>query len=189
MMNTEQSKYKRIRAIVIADDDDRVGQLADTTADLLLSLGDISDITIEKAFAQYHCSKSFGIKGNHDADRPFPSFVTPLHYSVETYGGISFGGFNGCWKYKPRGAYLFEQEEVSRLLRVFPKVDVFVAHNSPSGIHERDSDVHQGFRGFKEYIDRTRPKYFIHGHQHLNQLTSIGETQVIGVFGETVLEV
>ncbi len=177
-----------IRAIAIADDDGLVGKLEGTSAELLISLGDIWDGTIERIFAQYHCTKAFGIKGNHDSHGPLPSIVTPLHSTVETYGGLVFGGFNGSWKYKPKGHHLYEQEEVSRMLRAFPRVDVFVAHNSPAGIHERDSDVHQGFRGFKDYIDRTQPRYFIHGHQHLNQVTSIGDTQVIGVFGETEIE-
>lgn len=177
-----------IRAITIADDDGLVGQLADAAAELLISLGDLGDITIEKAFAQYRCTQAFGVKGNHDLDSPFPSFVTDLHCTVANYGGLTFGGFNGSWKYKPRGHHLFEQEEVSRMLRAFPKVDVFVAHNSPGGIHERDSDVHQGFRGFMEYIERCQPRYFLHGHQHLNQQTSIGDTQVIGVFGEAAIE-
>ena len=177
-----------IRAIAIADDDGLVGQLGDATAELLISLGDIWDNTIEKAYAQYRCTKALGIKGNHDSDSPFPPFVSPLHYTIENHKGMVFGGFNGSWKYKPKGHHLYEQEEVSRMLRAFPRVDVFVAHNSPAGIHERDSDVHQGFRGFKDYIDRTQPRYFIHGHQHLNQVTSIGDTQVIGVFGEAEIE-
>ena len=70
------------------------------------------------------------------------------------------------------------------MLREFPRVDVFIAHNSPSGVHERDDDVHQGFEAFKYHIDRARPSYFIHGHQHLKQVSEIGETQIVGVFGE-----
>ena len=177
-----------IRAIAIADDDGLVGKLEDTTAELLISLGDIWDNSIEKVYAKYGCTRAFGIKGNHDSDSPFPSFVTPLHYTVATYGGLVFGGFNGSWKYKPRGHHLFEQDEVARMLRAFPKVDVFVAHNSPAGVHERDSDVHQGFQGFAEYIARTQPKYFLHGHQHMNGATAVGDTKVIGVFGESTIE-
>lgn len=83
---------------------------------------------------------------------------------------------------------MFEQFEVTKALRSFPAVDVFVAHNSPTGFHERDSDVHQGFDAFTEYIDRVQPAYFIHGHQHVNKVSQSGETSNIGVFGEARLK-
>ena len=74
------------------------------------------------------------------------------------------------------------------MMRIFPRVDVFIAHNSPAGIHERDREVHQGFEGFLDYINTRRPRYFLHGHQHMNGITEIGDTCVIGVFGETLIE-
>ncbi len=178
-----------MRAIVIADDDSLVGHLESGPIDLLVSLGDLWDASIEKAFARYLPRKAFGVRGNHDADAPFARYVTPLHYTIEEFGGLRFGGFNGSWRYKPKGHHLYDQEEVARMLRHFPRVDVFVAHNSPRGIHERGGDTHQGFEGFLSYIETTQPRYFIHGHQHLNKTTRIGATTVIGVFGETILEI
>jgi uncharacterized protein len=79
---------------------------------------------------------------------------------------------------KPGGHYLYEQSEVEYLLTSFPPVDVFVAHNSPRYIHDRDDNVHFGFEAFVRYIERTRPLWFLHGHQHLDQETRIGDTSV-----------
>lgn len=176
-----------IRALAIADDDSLVGHL-DGSAELLISLGDIWDRTIEEAYHQYECTQAFGVKGNHDSAGALPSFVTSLHLTTEDYQGLLFGGFGGSWKYKPRGHHLFEQDEVMQALEEFPQVDVFVAHNSPAGVHERDRDVHQGFQAFREYIERAQPRYFLHGHQHLRQVTTLGRTEIIGVFGEQFLE-
>jgi len=173
-----------MRIVAIADDDSLVGHLEEDKVDVLLSLGDLWDNSIEKARDRYLPSKVLGVRGNHDTDGAFPPFVTPLHFTVETFGGLVFGGFNGSWKYKNKGHHMFEQEYVSRILRAFPKVDVFIAHNSPWGIHERDSDIHQGFRGFLDYIERARPSYFIHGHQHMNLTSKHQDTEIIGVFGE-----
>jgi Icc-related predicted phosphoesterase len=177
-----------MRVIAIADDDSLIGQLDAVSVDLLLSLGDLWDGSIERAYTRYTPRKAFAVKGNHDSDAPFAPYVTPLHYTIEEFGGLKFGGFNGSWRYKPRGHHLFDQEEVSRMLRCFPRVDVFVAHNSPRGIHERGGDTHQGFDGFLNYIEATRPRYFLHGHQHLGATTRIGDTEVIGIFGESILE-
>ena len=68
-------------------------------------------------------------------------------------------------------------------LTSFPSVDVFVAHNSPRLVHDRDDEVHIGFVAFSNYINRARPKYFLHGHQHVHQETSVGGTRVVGTYG------
>ena len=54
----------------------------------------------------------------------------------------------------------------------FPPVDVFVAHNSPRHVHDREDEVHLGFEAFVDYIERTQPKLFFHGHMHVNQETT-----------------
>jgi len=38
------------------------------------------------------------------------------------------------------------------------------------------------------HIKRVQPRYFFHGHQHLNQVTMVGNTEVVGVYGEIVLD-
>ncbi len=137
---------------------------------------------------EYHRPKQvFAVRGNHDPDIPYPGGVVDQHLTRKTFEGVRFGGFGGCWRYKPRGHHLFDQTEVSGMMRAFPPVDVFVAHNSPRGIHERDFDVHQGFDGFISYIERTSPRLFIHGHQHLDRVTVLGNTTILGVYGERLL--
>jgi len=177
-----------LRIIAIADDDALVGHLDPGPVDLLLSLGDLWDATLEKAHLRYKPARTLAVRGNHDSNAPFPGSVAPLHLRVETYCGITFGGFDGSWRYKPRGHHLYDQEEVTERLRNFPRVDVFVAHNSPPGHHERDEEVHQGFDAFAGYIARARPRYFLHGHQHVNRVSTIGETTLIGVFGEALID-
>jgi Icc-related predicted phosphoesterase len=177
-----------MRILAIADDDSLIGHLEPAKIDVLLSLGDLWDATIAKAQSLYQPTVTFAVKGNHDGAGLFQDSVSPLHLRVETLGDMVFGGFNGSWRYNPRGHHLFDQHEVVAMLREFPRVDVFVAHNSPAGIHERDDDVHRGFEAFRDYIDRMQPAYFIHGHQHVNQVTRRGETTVVGVFGEALLD-
>lgn len=174
-----------IRTVVIADDDDLVGRLEVDSVDLLISLGDLADSTIEKAYLKYRPAVVYAVRGNHDTPHPFPGFVINLHNRVEEFQGVPFGGLEGSWKYKAKGHYLYEQEEVSGLLRAFSPVDVLISHNSPRGYHERDRDIHQGFDGLLEYIERFQPRYVLHGHQHLSKVSRIGKTDLIGVFGES----
>jgi calcineurin-like phosphoesterase family protein len=175
-------------AIAIADNDSLVGHIDSGPVDLLLCLGDLSDATIKKAYARYQPGRTYGVRGNHDPDVPFPDFVTDLHGKIEQYRGLIFGGFGGAWQYKPRGHHLLSQDEVSRIMLGFPRVDVFIAHNSPRGYHEFDDDIHQGFDAFLAYIELNQPRYFIHAHQHLSRITQIGATTLIGVYGEAEIE-
>ena len=175
-------------ALVIADNDSAIGTVTDHSAEILISLGDLWEGSLEKARTVHRCSQLFGVRGNHDTDVPFPDGFIDLHCRVARYGNVVFGGFSGSWKYKPFGYHLYEQKEVSRLIRAVPAVDVFVAHNSPRGYHERDEEVHQGFDAFVDYIDRHQPRYFLHGHQHLSRRSQRGRTTIIGTFGEELIE-
>ncbi len=170
--------------LVLADDDAVRDELTAQPADLVISLGDVADLVILEAAKQAQCRRIFAVKGNHDGGGPFPPPIVDLHLVIQTVDGVRFGGFNGSWRYKPIGHYLYDQEEVDYLLAGFPCVGVFVAHNSPRNIHERDMEVHAGFEAFNRYIERAQPRLFIHGHQHVNQDTLVGRTQVIGVFGQ-----
>lgn len=169
--------------LVIADDETLLSSLPDVPCDTLVSCGDLSDETILRAAARCRCRNILAVKGNHDSSAQFPSPIVDLHLREHTVGGITFGGFCGAWKYKPKGNFLFDQAEVETKLSAFPRVDIFVAHNSPRMIHDREDDVHLGFSAFNTYIDRIHPRWFFHGHQHNNAQSTCGVTRIVGTYG------
>lgn len=123
-----------------------------------------------------------GVHGNHD-DENWPAVdgrgITDLHLTVVEMNGLRFGGFEGAWRYKPRGRFLYEDDEVEARLAEFPAVDVFVAHNPLAGLHDIDDGVHNGFQAFRDYVRRTRPKLFLHGHSNRPGEAALGDTRVI----------
>lgn len=178
-----------MKILVIADIDELRWKGGSGQANLLISCGDVSDPVILEAANAYQCSQIFAVKGNHDTPTPFPSPIVDLHLHMEMLGGLRFGGFNGSWKYKPRGHYLYEQEEAMDLLKGFPPVDIFVSHNSPRGIHDKEDEIHTGLDALKTYIQSAKPRLLIHGHQHLNVETLFAGTKVLGVYGQRLIEV
>lgn len=178
-----------MKILAIADIDDLRWKGGSGQADLLISCGDVSDPVILQAAEAYHCSHIFAVKGNHDSSTPFPSSIVDLHLHVEPCGRMKFGGFNGSWKYKPRGLYLYEQEGALDLLKGFPPVDIFVSHNSPRGIHDKEDEVHTGFDALSTYIQLAKPRLLIHGHQHVDSETLLLGTKVLGVYGHRLIEV
>jgi len=177
-----------MRLLVISDIDDLSWKFGQGHADILLSCGDIFDQVIIEAAQAYHCSRILAVKGNHDPDTSFPLPIMDMHIQTVGYNGFRFGGLNGSWRYKSRGQFLYSQDEVESMLAGFPSVDIFLSHNSPSGTHNRDDGIHYGFDALNAYIERTKPKLVIHGHQHVNSESRIEDTRIIGVYGYRLIE-
>lgn len=175
--------FRRFTFLIIADDEGVLRDVPERPADILISCGDLSDGTILKVAQRCGCREIVAVKGNHDSSGPFPSPIRDLHLNIFNFEGMRFGGFCGAWKYKPKGNYLFEQNEVEEQLANFPHLDFFVAHNSPRNVHDRDDDVHIGFSAFNRYMARTNPVYVFHGHQHQNVETVVEGVKVICVYG------
>lgn len=175
--------------LIIADDESLLGTLPDLPAEVLISCGDLPDQTIQRAAQRCRCRHILAVKGSHDSSAAFPAPIIDLHRRLHSIHGITFGGFGGSWKYKPKGNHLFEQHEVEAALTTFPRVDIFVAHNSPRMIHDREDEVHLGFTAFHGYVERTRPRWLLHGHQHVNKESTLGPTCIIGPFGHRYLVV
>ena len=177
-----------VKFLVLADIDDCHWRQGSGRADALLALGDIADAVIVEAAEAWQCPVVLAVKGNHDPDLPFPAPIVDLHLRTAEKGGLRFGGLNGCLQYKPRGQFLYYQEEIEAFLKDFQGVDVFLSHNSPRGVHDRDDDVHTGFTALNAYIERAAPRLLLHGHQHADRETRIGATRVIGVYGWKLIE-
>jgi Icc-related predicted phosphoesterase len=178
-----------MKLLVLADIDDLRWRGPQGSADLLLALGDMADAVILEAAAAWRCPAVFAVKGNHDSDGPFPEPIVDLHLQAMEYAGLRFGGLNGCWQYKPRGSFLYYQEEAEEFLASFPAVDVLLSHNSPRRVHDREDEVHTGFIALNAYIERARPRLLLHGHQHQERETRVGETRVLGIYGWKVIEI
>lgn len=74
-------------------------------------------------------------------------------------------------------------------MSAFPAVDIFISHNSPRGMHERNEDAYAGFDGLVNYLFEHKPKYLFHGHQHREQESLCDATKVICVYGWKVMDV
>jgi Icc-related predicted phosphoesterase len=175
--------------LIIADDEGLLHKLPFAPADVLVSCGDLPDDIVLKAAGRCGCRHILAVKGNHDGSAAFPDRIVDLHLRSQEIEGIRFGGFGGSWKYKPRGHHLYDQLEVHEALADFPAVDVFVAHNSPRLIHDREDGIHLGFEAFTNYVERARPRLLLHGHQHVNAESTLLFTRVVGTYGPRYVEV
>ncbi|MEI6564624.1 MAG: metallophosphoesterase [bacterium] len=180
-----------MKLLLISDIDELHWRHGAGEADLILSLGDTADQVILEASKAWNCPHVFAVRGNHDhnSDTAFPEPVIDLHMTTLKFSGMTFGGLNGAWQYKPRGHFLYEQSEVCKFMSAFPPVDILISHNSPRGVHDREDGLHTGFDGLMNYIFEHKPLFLFHGHQHINRETMCDATRVICVYGWRVMEI
>ena len=170
----------------------------ETPIDLVFCLGDMDDIWVKNRVKRIAPRfGAFGVRGNHDIDYPFPDSITDLNFLTEdvTVDGrsIRLAGVPGSWKYKPRGNWLYSQEEMTEKLSVLAAADIVLSHNCPANIgHEKKGEsladdpdgTHQGFAALNDYIAAKKPSYIFHGHQHFEKESSVQGTAVVGCYGE-----
>jgi len=178
----DREPREKIKEIIKKNPVDMICTLGDLD---LFSLGELKDIqNIPK----------LGIYGNHCSGTYFePLGIKNMHVKTFEYGGLTFGGFEGCVRYKNDSyAKMYTQEEATELLKNFPYVDVMLVHCPPFGINDEPNELsHQGFKALREYVESKKPKYLLHGHTYPtedNMVKKFGDTNIIYVFEDRIIE-
>lgn len=135
--------------------------------ELIVTLGDLTREDLLQ-LEQITTIPKIGVYGNHDSGTYMSDLgIWDMHLKVWDYKGLRFGGFQGCVRYKENpDAIMCTQEEATRLMANFPKVDVFLCHCPPRGINDEEEVAHQGFDAIRDYIEREQPKVLLHGHTY-----------------------
>ena len=175
-----------MKFLVVSDCEMGLPPLPPDQPDLVISCGDVPVDVLSRVLERYSVP-CLGVLGNHDSSVAPPALVD-VHIRLVEEGGVTFAGFEGSWRHKPRGRHLYEEAEVEALLRNSRPVDVFIAHNPPAGIHDRDDGIHNGFAAFRRYIEEKQPVLFLHGHVHKMAETVVGRTLVVATVGARMLE-
>lgn len=159
-----------MKALVVADRNPQIN-IAEVArseqADLIITLGDLVREDLLSAVSVTDIPK-IGVYGNHDSGNYMPEIgIMDMHLKIWNYQGLTFGGFQGCVRYKedPQ-AIMCTQAEASQMMAGFPAVDVFITHCPPRGINDEEEIAHQGFDALRSYIDTTQPKVLLHGHTY-----------------------
>ena len=170
--------------------------------DLIISCGDLDPaylsflVTLSSAPVLY-------VHGNHD-DRyqvSPPEGCICIEDRIYVYKGVRILGLGGSMRYKQKGEHQYTQRQMDwralrRRLELFRKggFDILLTHAPALGLNDGDDLAHMGFDTFNTLMDRYKPRYFVHGHVHMNygsqypRLSSYGDTQVINAFESYTFE-
>ena len=170
--------------------------------DLILSCGDLKASYLSFIVTMARCPVLY-IHGNHDTgySRKPPEGCDCIEDQLVEYNGLRILGLGGCRRYRPGDHQYTDKEMRNRIRKLRFKlwwhkgVDIVVAHAAPFGIGDDNDIAHRGFEAFLELIHKYQPKYFLHGHIHMNygqniqRIKQVGDTQVINVYERYELDI
>lgn len=159
------------------------------TFDVILLLGDIDIIYLKSILENFKGKPIHGVLGNHDFIGDLEYYnISDLNGKYVNLGEISIVGVEGCLKYNNSKSPMHPQDEISLLCSKLPPADIIMSHNSPKGIHDKSDLPHEGYIGLLEYIKIHKPKYCLHGHQHVDEAINYLQTKILGIYGGTILD-
>ncbi|HXF86623.1 MAG TPA: metallophosphoesterase [Anaerolineales bacterium] len=153
------------------------------------------------------------VPGNHDPayrkddSQTYAEGGSNIDLKVERVKTLLIGGLGGSIRYRPNGTNQYTQTEYYlRAFQMLPRLwlnrilygralDILVTHSPPFGIHDENTEAHQGIKAFNWLIRVAKPRYHLHGHTHFFRRniqpseTILNETKIINVFPYRILEV
>jgi uncharacterized protein len=180
--------------------------------ELILGCGDLPYPYLENLLTLLNIPL-FYVPGNHD-----PNY-NPENHLARVEGGSNLdlklvrfkkfliGGFGGSIRYRPDGTNQHSQTEAySRAFRMLPRLllnrlnygrslDILITHSPPFGIHDDDTQAHQGLKAVNWLIRVGKPRYHFHGHTHFLRgnlspsESTHGLTKIVNVFPYKIIEV
>ncbi len=143
--------------------------------DLIISCGDLKPQYLS-FLATYAKAPILYVHGNHDAvyDETPPEGCICIDGDIYVYNGIRILGLGGskCYNY---GAYQYSEKAMrARVHRLWWKIrrhngfDILITHSPAYQFNDGEDLPHSGFQIFRNLLDKYKPKYFVHGHVHLN---------------------
>ena len=176
------------------------GRLDDV--DLILSCGDLKPEYLSFLVTMSHARLLY-VPGNHDGiyETQPPEGCECVDGRLLTVEGLRILGLGGSAWYNG-GPHQYTEGQMRRRIRkkapalwLGSGVDIVLAHAPIRGLGDQDDPGHRGFDCFRALVERWHPRYFVHGHVHLNygykipRHSRLGDTEIINAYGYQFLEI
>lgn len=179
---------------------------------LILGCGDLPYSYLENLVTLLNLPL-FYVPGNHDPTYNPHNPLTRaeggsnLDLRLTNHQNLLIGGIGGSIRYRPDGTNQYTQNEAYlRALRLLPHLllnrinygrflDILITHSPPHGIHDDETQSHQGLKAINWILRLAKPRYHFHGHTHFQRgnlspsETTQGPTKIINVFPYKIIEV
>lgn len=143
--------------------------------DLILSCGDLKPDYLSFLVTMARCPLLY-VHGNHDGiyEKKEPEGCICVEDQIFNYKGIRILGLGGSYRYSGGAHQYTERQMRSRVRKLWLKLkmskgfDILLTHSPAYELNDGDDLPHWGFEVFRTLMEKYKPKYFLHGHVHLN---------------------
>ena len=169
--------------------------------ELIISCGDLKADYLSFLVTMARCPVLY-VHGNHDGGykRNPPEGCDCIDGHIVEYNGLRIGGLGGCRRYHPGEHQYSEAEMRRRIFRLLPpwrrkQLDILVTHAPPRGLGDAEDPAHRGFEAFLPLLEKHKPRYLLHGHDHtrygqqIPRVRTHGETTLVNCCERYVLEI
>jgi Icc-related predicted phosphoesterase len=171
--------------------------------DMVLSAGDLPYDYLDFVASGLNCPLLF-VFGNHHLEALHkPLGLIHVGSSVQLEGGLIIAGLGGSMMYNRGNNQYTEVQMMMEIWKLIPRllfnrifrgrwVDILLTHAAPWGIHDKPDPCHRGFKCFLWFMRVFKPRYLIHGHIHLYDLSDVRttkyqDTMVINAYGKYLI--
>lgn len=169
--------------------------------DLIISCGDLEPSYLEFLVTFSNVPVLY-VHGNHDTkyDRRPPEGCICIDDTIYIHNGVRILGLGGSMYYSGGNYQYTERDMASRIRKLRFKlfkhkgVDILVTHAPAYEINDGQDFPHQGFESFRSFLDKYKPKFFLHGHVHMNygkehkRYDKYGETHIINAYERCIFD-
>jgi uncharacterized protein len=180
--------------------------------ELILGCGDLPYPYLENLLTMLNIPL-FYVPGNHDPNYNADNHLayveggSNLDLKLIRFKKFLIGGFGGSVRYRPNGTNQYSQTEAYlRAFRMAPRLllnrlnygrslDILITHSPPFGVHDEETEAHQGLRAINWLLQVAKPRYHFHGHTHFHRRnlspseTTHDLTKIINVFPYKIIDV
>ena len=183
--------------------------------DVILSAGDLPADYLDFIVSSLN-KPMFFVIGNHHTENHHTGPFNEMAYETNSTGavcidkkvcyeeGLIIAGLGGTMRYN-RGENQFSDFQMYiRMIKLIPAliinrlvrgrfIDILLTHAAPRGIQDRKDKCHMGFKCFLWFMRAFKPKYLIHGHIHLYDLSELRTTRyhdtlVINAYSQYIID-
>lgn len=143
------------------------------------------------------------VHGNHDDkyEKNPPEGCICIEDTIYVHEGVRILGLGGSYRYKEGKNQYTDNQMRLRVRRLGWKLlfrrgfDILVTHAPAYGVNDGNDRSHRGFLAFLDLIRKYEPKYFVHGHVHMNygrefpREYQIDNTKVVNAYNHYVIEI
>lgn len=169
--------------------------------DLIISCGDLEPSYLSFLTTLVNVPVLY-VHGNHDVkyERTPPEGCISIEDQVYVHEGVRILGLGGSMRYRPGDHQYTEREMRKRIRKLWLSLffrggfDILVTHAPAYQLNDGRDLPHQGFKSFIRLIEKYKPKFFLHGHVHMNygrnqkRYDKYQDTHVINAFERCVFD-